>query len=155
VKEARQSQAKYISSTQVLVDTTSLAVAGFYTLAMGQIPFGDLPPETLKKLPRRELPVAVLAWLGVDKGFQKKGLGQLLMASALQDCWHGGVIFPFIAVVVDAIDEETKAFYLKWGFREFAQKPLRLFLSVSQLQEMVAPASTTMNSPLDGVAIHR
>ncbi len=35
------------------------------------------------RLPRRVLPVAVLAWLGVSEGCQGQGLGRLLLAQAL------------------------------------------------------------------------
>jgi hypothetical protein len=61
-----QHQDKRLSATKVLLDQQT-AVAGFYTLATGQVDFGDLPADLAKKLPRRALPVAVLAWLGVSK----------------------------------------------------------------------------------------
>ena len=50
--------------TKVLLGGT--AIAGYYTLATGQVDFSDLPSETIRRLPRRQLPVAILAWLGVS-----------------------------------------------------------------------------------------
>ena len=57
-----QNQDKHLSTTRVLLDETG-AIAGYYTLAIGQVDFGDLPADIAKKLPRRMLPVALLAWL--------------------------------------------------------------------------------------------
>ena len=36
-------------------------IVGYYTLATGQIDFGDLPAQVAKKLPRRILPAAILS----------------------------------------------------------------------------------------------
>jgi hypothetical protein len=68
-KQALQNQEKHLSVTRVLLDERD-AIVGYYTLATGQVDFGDLPPDMAKKLPRRALPVAVLAWLGVDQRYQ-------------------------------------------------------------------------------------
>ena len=77
--KALQNQDKHLSATKVLLDRTD-RIAGYYTLATGQIDFGDLPPDAAKKLPRRMLPAAVLAWLGVAADRQGRGLGRLLLA---------------------------------------------------------------------------
>jgi hypothetical protein len=60
---ALQHQDKRLSATRVLIDRDK-AIACFHTLATGQVDFGDLPSELARKLPRRALPVAILAWLG-------------------------------------------------------------------------------------------
>jgi len=55
--------------------------------------------------------VAVLAWFGVVKELQGSGIGSRLLAQALLDCHTAGRTFPFVAVVLDSIDERSKAFY--------------------------------------------
>jgi len=65
-----QHQEKKLSVTRVLLDSAD-GIAGFYTLASGQVNFSDLPLELAKHLPKRELPVAVLAWLGVKLGLSR------------------------------------------------------------------------------------
>ena len=72
---------------------------GYYTLAAGQVDFGDLPVEATKHLPRRMLPVAVLAWLGINVAHEGQGLGRRLLAQALRDCYEAGKTFAFIAVI--------------------------------------------------------
>ncbi|MBN2578984.1 MAG: GNAT family N-acetyltransferase [Pirellulales bacterium] len=134
--KALQHQTKHLSVTKVLIDDDG-AIAGYYTLATGQIDFSDLPPELAKQLPRRVLPVAVLAWLGVDLKRQGQGLGRLLLAQALRDCWEAGKTFPFIAVILDCLNASTKKFYQHWDFAELPGHPYRLFLSAKCLDAMM------------------
>jgi len=133
---ALQNQDKHLSATKVLLDESG-AIAGYYTLATGQVDFGDLPLEAAKKLPRRMLPVAVLAWLGVAADRHGQGLGRALLAQALRDCYEAGQTFAFIAVILDCIDEAAKAFYQHFDFAELPGHPYRLFLTAGQLQAMM------------------
>lgn len=135
--QALQSQAKRLTVTRVLAASDGM-VAGFYTLAMGQVDFGELPSDLVRKLPRRALPVAVLAWLGVDAGFQGQGLGARLLAQALADCHAAGETFPFVAVVLDAVDQASKAFYAHWDFREVPGRPMKLYLTAAALNALMA-----------------
>ena len=134
---ALQQQEKHLSVTRVLLIDEN--IAGYYTLATGQTDFNDLPAELAKRLPRRALPVAVLAWLGVDSQFQRQGIGQRLLAQALRDCHESGQIFAFIAVILDCIDESACAYYRQWDFRELPGHTSRLFLSWNQLDAMMTP----------------
>lgn len=138
-KLALQNQEKHLSVTRVLLDQTD-AIAGYYTLATSQVDFSDLPPEAAKKLPRRVLPVAVLAWLGVNALHQRQGLGHLLLAQALTDCYEAGKTFAFVAVILDCISEAAKNFYQRYDFQEFPGRPYRLFLGVKHLEEMMKGA---------------
>jgi len=131
-----QQQQKRLSATSVLVDDDK-HVVGYYTLATGQVDFSDLPPEIIKTLPHRLLPAAVLAWLGVAKGRQGAGLGQRLLAQALADCHAAGQTFPFVAVILDCIDDKAKAFYKSFDFEELPGHPYRLFLSSSRLDALM------------------
>lgn len=134
--KALQHQKKHLSSTKVLLDAAG-AIAGYYTLATGQVDFGDLPPEVTGKLPRRALPVAVLAWLGVSETQQGQGLGTSLLAQALRDCYEAGQTFAFVAVILDCVSDAAKAFYERWDFEQLPGHPYRLFLSTQRLAAMV------------------
>lgn len=134
---ALQNQEKHLSATRVLVAPTE-AIAGYFTLATGQVDFGDLPAELTRRLPKRVLPVAVLAWLGVARDHQGQGLGQRLLAQALADCHSAGRTFAFVAVILDCLNDAAKNFYLKWDFQELPGHPMRLFLSAARLEAMVA-----------------
>jgi GNAT superfamily N-acetyltransferase len=95
-------------------------------------------PDLIRRLPRRNLPVAVLAWLGIREADQGKGHGRRMLAQALRDCYDAGQTFPFVAVILDCIDDRAQAFYRQWDFRPLPGHDNRLFLSWSQLQAMVS-----------------
>jgi GNAT superfamily N-acetyltransferase len=137
--KAWQHQQKHLSATKVLIDPNG-AVAGYYTLATGQVDFSDLPPELSKQLPRRQLPVAVLAWLGVDRSHHGQKFGSLLLAQALSDCSEAGKTFPFVAVILDCVNDAAKDFYRHWSFAELPGHTYRLFVSAKQLDAMTADA---------------
>jgi GNAT superfamily N-acetyltransferase len=136
--KALQNQAKRLSTTKVLLDDAG-AIAGYYTLAPAQVDFSDLPAELIRRLPHRLLPAAVIAWLGVSISHQGRGLGAKLLGQALRDCWEGSKVFPFVLVILDSIDDKTKAFYERFGFAELPGQPYRLFLSAQQLDVMMQP----------------
>jgi GNAT superfamily N-acetyltransferase len=134
--KALQHQEKHLSATKVLLDEAR-TIAGYYTLATGQVDFSDLPAELARHLPRRVLPVAVVAWLGVDSAFRGRGLGTPLLAQALRDCWEAGKTFAFVAVILDCISDTAKAFYRHWDFVEVPGHPYRLLLSAHRLDAMM------------------
>lgn len=134
--KALQHQVKHLSATKILLDDADV-ISGYYTLATGQIDFSDLPAEVAKNLPRRVLPAAVLAWLGVELNRQSQELGRMLLAQALRDCWEAGKTFPFVAVVLDCLNGSAKRFYQHYDFAELPGHPFRLYLSAKHLEAMM------------------
>ncbi|MFM7059065.1 MAG: GNAT family N-acetyltransferase [Planctomycetota bacterium] len=134
--KALQHQDKRLSATKVLLDKDH-TIAGFCTLATGQVDFGDLPSDLARKLPRRALPAAILAWLGVSVNCQGRKLGDLLLAQALRDCYEAGRTFAFVAVILDCVDDRARAFHQRWDFAELPGNPYRLFLSSQTLTAMM------------------
>ena len=132
--KARQSQQKHLSSTKVLVDGTR--IAGFYTLAYGHVRMDQLPEDIARKLPDTLIPVAVLAWLGVDNNFRGQGLGDRLLAHALVQAHGAAQIIPFVGVVIDCLDDAAKAFYRRYDFDEFPGHPMKLLVSRAQLDTL-------------------
>lgn len=136
-EHARQAQAKQLSVTRVLVDGDR-AIAGYFTLAIGQVDFGDLPLETARGLPRRRLPVLVLAGLAVRADLHGHGLGRRLLARALSDAHRASAAAPFIGVVLDGLDDETRSFYARFDFVALPSHPNRLLLPYRRLSAMMA-----------------
>lgn len=137
--KALQNQDKHLSATKVVIGPDG-SIAGFYTLVTAQVDFSELPQTLIRRLPRRGLPVAVLAWLGVHEDQQGHGLGGRLLAQALRDCYEAGQTFAIIAVILDCVDDNARAFYRRWDFRELPRRTHRLYLSWSQLEAMMSTA---------------
>ena len=134
-KAAFQSQKKHLSSTKVLLDSEN-HIVGYYTLATSQVDFSDLPIEVAKSLPNRQLPVAVLAWLGIDQSFQGRGIGKRLLATALKDCHDAAESFAFVAVLLDCVDVPSKEYYEHFDFAELSGYPMRLYLPFKLLKKL-------------------
>ena len=58
-------------------------VAAYYTLSATSVPLADLPPEDAKRLPRYPtVPAVRIGRLAVDRRFQRRGLGEAMLADA-------------------------------------------------------------------------
>ena len=135
-KRARQAQEKQLAVTRILLKKPNV-IAGYYTLAMGQVNFDELPHEIARKLPRTLLPIVTLAWLGVDKHYQGKGFGERILAQALADCYHTGQLMPFVAVLLDCATVSAKTFYQRYDFDELPGHPMKLMLPWKLLSRMM------------------
>jgi GNAT superfamily N-acetyltransferase len=133
--KARQSQDKHLSATKVLVNDAG-NIAAFYTLAYGQVHLDQLPRDIARKLPKQLLPVVILAWLGVDSRFRGRGLGDRMLAQALHNCLLSSQHIPFVAVIVDCIHAQSKAFFARYGFGEFPGQPLKLLVPRKLLEAL-------------------
>ena len=108
-RHAYQSQQSQGARTYVSLSDDG-ELAGFYTLAYGSVEYEDAPERTRKGLARHDVPVMVLARLGVAREFQGKGLGKQLLRDALLRTLQAADIAGLRAVVVHAKDENAKKF---------------------------------------------
>ena len=116
-RQANQDMQRHLSVCFVIVDKNDL-VRGYYTLSNASIE-RDLIPDDLKiKLPKSysNLPVTLLGRLARDIKEEGTRLGETLLLDALKRCFDASATIGSLAVVVDPIDEESKNFYLKYGF---------------------------------------
>ena len=102
-------------------------VAGYFTLAMTSIDLQTLPEAQRPSLPK-QVPAALLARLAVDQRHQGKGLGGYLLINALHRLVEVAEEVAAHAIVVDALNQKAKDFYLKYGFIELTDDPMHLFL---------------------------
>jgi len=135
-KSARQAQKKRLSITRVLLKEPD-TIIGYYTLAMGQVNFDELPHEMARKLPGTLLPIVTLAWLGIDKNYQAQGFGERLLAQALTDCHQTGQLMPFVAVLLECATISAKTFYQRYDFEELPGHPMKLMLPWKLLDSIV------------------
>lgn len=130
-----QYEKRRLGRTYVAVRPGEKRVLGYYTLASGAVSFENLPAEATRKLPRHPVPVILLARLAVDQSTQGQGLGGFLMADALRRCLSLAGQLGVHAVEVDAIDDQAKAFYERYGFVPLLDDPLHLFLPMATVEE--------------------
>ena len=131
---ARQHGATNVSRTYVAA--TGVEIHGFYSLAMSAIRKENLPAKYVGRFPNFPLPVARLARLAVAINHQRKGLGELLLADALQRCLRLSVAIGMIGVIVDAKDEKARGWYERYEFERLPDSPLTLWLPTAAIEKL-------------------
>jgi ribosomal protein S18 acetylase RimI-like enzyme len=133
-EQVSQDVRRMVAACYVAVEVDSGAVVGFYTLSAGSIPLDDLPPPTLKKLPRyKAVPVARIGRLAVQRTFQGQKIGAALLWDAIRRALYSPLAA--FAVVVDAKNDQAVAFYRHHGFLAFEADPRQLFLPLASVKE--------------------
>ncbi len=106
-----------------------LGVVGFYSLSTLSLVVENLPEELAHKLPRYgAIPAALIGRLARDQRVRGQGVGEILLADAIQRILQAGRSIAVFAIVVDAKDTRAVDFYKAFGFRPFPLQPRRLFL---------------------------
>lgn len=106
-------------------------LAGFFTLRAGSVSCSSLPASLARKLPRYPVPVALIGRLAVDKKFQGKGLGSILLADACQKVSQASAVLAVTGVIVDAKDDKAISFYKYFGFVPLQGQADRMLLPAS------------------------
>ena len=120
-----------------MVDRLSRAVIGYYTLSATSILLSDLLNETARKLPRYpHVPATLLGRLAIDRRFQGRGYGELLIIDALRRTLQAATEVASYAVVVEAINDRARSFYEQYEFRAFSDRKLRLFLPMKTIANL-------------------
>jgi len=137
-ERATQEITKRVAAAYVLTPDGK-TIAGYYTLSQYAIEAGELPPELIRQLhlPRYDkLPATLLGRLARSKAFKGRGLGELLLMGAMKRALEHSRNIASVAVVVDAIDENARAFYRRYGFIDIPNRPNRLFISMNTVAQI-------------------
>jgi predicted GNAT family N-acyltransferase len=134
-QQASQDIKKNAASVLILHEPPESLILGYYSLSAYTVEITELEPAFVKKLPRYPLlPATLLGRLAVAQNQQGQGYGGLMLANALKTARTIATQIASTAVVVDAIDQPAKQFYLKYGFREFQHHPMKLYLPISAIE---------------------
>lgn len=114
---ALENHTRNLSRTFVLVGERG-EVIGYYSLTMGGVLRDDLPPRYGRGLPRYEVGMVLLARLAVRQDRQGEGLGRDLLVEAIERAALAGEHAAARFIAVDPIDDNARAFYAAFGFKE-------------------------------------
>lgn len=143
---AGQHARKNQSRTFVAIEEESNRVWGYYTLSTASVTV-EIVPENL---PRHPIPVALLGRLAIDLEKSGQGIGSTLLADAIQRVVTISEQIGVYAIVVDALHEQAKSFYLRFGFRELLDNPLHLFLSLKTARKHLRAIHNQSPQPRSG-----
>jgi GNAT superfamily N-acetyltransferase len=120
VRHARQAQASGSAKTFVVAD--SRRVAGYFSLAVGQVDSVEAPERMRKGMGQYPIPVVLLARLAVDSAYQGQGIGVGMLQDAIRRTLLIAEQAGIHAMLTHPIDADADAFYRRFGF---ASSPVR------------------------------
>lgn len=112
-RRPRANQVSCASRTYVVCE--GKRVVGYYTLASGAISQASVPGRFRRNMPD-PIPVVVLARLAVDRGHQGHGLGRAMFRDAARRVSQAADTIGIRGIVVHAISEDARRFYIALGF---------------------------------------
>jgi len=82
----------------------------------------------------------VLGRLAVDRKWQRSGIGSSLLRDALLRTYNVSTQAGIRALLVHALSEDAKAFYLRHGFLQSPIDPMTLMLNLHDVQHCLENA---------------
>jgi GNAT superfamily N-acetyltransferase len=133
-RRARTNQVSGASRTYVVCDGSR--VVGYYALASGVITVESAPGRFRRNMPN-PIPVAVLARLAVDLNWHGRGMGRALFRDAASRVAQAADAIGIRGIVVHALSEQAKSFYLALGFDPSPSEPMTLMVTLADIQTVL------------------
>jgi GNAT superfamily N-acetyltransferase len=130
---AEQHRRRGISSVFVLTDSAKPGhILGYYTLSAAEVDVGRITEEDRKKLPRFPVPCFRMGRLACRSDQRGRGLGKLLVGCAVDRCLKALQQVAAYALIVDAKDDSSAAFYVHFGFKPLLDTKRTLYLPLGR-----------------------
>jgi GNAT superfamily N-acetyltransferase len=131
----RRALANQVSgATRTFVACHADKVVGYHALAAGGVNIGTAPGRFRRNMPD-PIPVVILARLAVDRGYQGSGLGRALFQDGAKRIVHAASAIGIRGILVPAISQEAKAFYLALGFEPSSIEPMTLMVTLADVRK--------------------
>ena len=134
--QARQNMDRNVGVTHVVVATAGdTKILAYYTLVTRTIERVIIPDS---RLPNGPIGVVLLGRLAVDSRVQRSGLGKRMLLRAMKQTLIASMDVGIYALVVNAIDDSAKDWYLglDWGFEQLLDDPHHLYMSIKTLKQL-------------------
>lgn len=115
-------------------------VLGYHALVAGSVQKHEAPERIAQGIANHPIGVVLLARLAVDKSQQGKGLGKALLRDALGRIAQAADVVGVRSVLVHAIDDAARKFYLHHGFQPSPVDPMQLMMLMKDLRASLQQA---------------
>lgn len=135
----RRARANTVSgASHTYVCTEGLRVVAYYALSAGAVAVASSPGRFRRNMPD-PIPVVVLGRLAVDRAQQGRGLGRALFRDAALRTLAAADIIGVRGLLVDAISDEARAFYVALGMSPSPLDPMTLMVTLGDLRAAATP----------------
>lgn len=133
---AGQSQKRWETRTYLLVNSMaeSREIYGYFAVQPTQI----LPDEASLVRGRSTIypmPATHLVKLAISDNHQGQGLGGRILAEAIRITLEAAELIGSVVLIVDAINDNAKSFYSRYGFTPLQNDSMRLFMPMKTIME--------------------
>ena len=125
-RRALTDQAAGKSRTYVILRDNQ--VVGFFSVAAGSVEPDEATQRAIKGQGHQAVPAILLGRLAVDITEQGQGLGEALLMDALRKSVTAAETIGARVILVHAIDERARGFYLKYEFEQSPTHDLHLMM---------------------------
>ena len=120
-------------------------VIGFYAINAHAVQYDELPTRYARSRPSHgNIPAAYISMIGRDRKFQGGGYGGDLLVDALRRIDRAAAALGIAVVMLDVLDcgdaarvARRQALYAAYGFMPLVSNPLRRFLPMKTVQELI------------------
>ena len=134
-KRALKNQAT--GASRCFVTSNDNTVVGYYCLSAGAISH-EVSPKSMRRNMPDPLPVILLGRLAVYQRFHNQGIGQALLRDAMLRAVNVSEDTGVFAILVHALSEPAKQFYLSRGFIESPLQPMTLMMTLETIRSILA-----------------
>ena len=129
---ARTNQQSDLTTTYVVHRKNR--VVGYYSLTAGSVNREDATLRVARGAPNHPIGVVLLARLAVNESEKGAGLGRALLKDALVRSASAADIIAVRAVLVHALNDEARRFYMRFDFEPSSVHPLHLMLLMKDIR---------------------
>lgn len=135
-RRALANQISGVSRTFVTADSDQ--VAGYYALSSASLAVKLAPGRFRRNMPD-PVPVVLLGRLAVDRNWQRQGIGRALFRDAAMRVSAAADSIGIRGIVVQAISEDARNFYLALGFAACRDEPRTLVVTLGDIRAALDP----------------
>jgi GNAT superfamily N-acetyltransferase len=136
VEHAPGADAAGSARSYVVVDEEDRAV-GYYALTVASLEREEATGRAARGMPRHPIPAMLLARLAVDESAQGEGAGAMLLADAMQRTLLVAEETGIRLLLVHAVNEDARSFYLHYGFEASPSDPMNLQLVIKDIRATI------------------
>ena len=133
----RELRNQAVGASRCFVVCSGKTAVAYYSLSAGAISH-ETAPKGMRRNMRNPLPVLLLGRLAVDRRYHNQGLGSALLRDAMLRSVAVANEAGICAILVHAISDPARQFYLSRGFVASPLQPMTVMMTLETIRRILA-----------------